>query len=342
MKSNQKNKILILGGTAFVGRQLVEDLSNDPSIELYLFNRGKTNAHLFPNAHRIIGDRETKDIEQLRQHQWDYIIDFSSYFPKSLSNTLAVINRDIKRYIYISTISVYDFPKYDGKSKIEETFHRNPYTETQVVAPSFKENYGEKKAACEDILAAATWLPAIILRPSVIYGKYDPTDRFYYWLRKIKKEKHLLVPSNGKLLSTLSYSEDLVDLLKACLTGVVANGTYNCTTHQPKTLLSILELMKELLNSTCQLELVEGTWLRQEGVKIDQDLPLWYGGNLMVSNEKLCKQLPFKFRTFKESVQSSIAYYESENWRLCEAGMSDEREVALLAKRNVKENEIQK
>jgi len=145
MKSNQKNKILILGGTEFVGRQLVEDLSKDSSIELYLFNRGKTNADLFPKVQRIIGDRETKDIEQLRQHQWDYIIDFSSYFPQSLSNTLEVINQDVKKYIYISTISVYDFPQYDGQSKIEETFPRNAYTEEQLLAPDSKKYYGETK-----------------------------------------------------------------------------------------------------------------------------------------------------------------------------------------------------
>ena len=264
MKSNQKNKILILGGTEFVGRQLVEDLSKDSSIELYLFNRGKTNADLFPKVQRIIGDRETKDIEQLRQHQWDYIIDFSSYFPQSLSNTLEVINQDVKKYIYISTISVYDFPQYDGQSKIEETFPRNAYTEEQLLAPDSKKYYGEKKAACEDILNNTKWLNAIILRPSVIYGRYDPTDRLYYWLRKIKKEKYLLVPDHGKLMSTLSYSEDLVDLLKACLAGEIANDTYNCTTHQPKSLIDILGLMKELLNSQCQLELVDGAWLRKE------------------------------------------------------------------------------
>lgn len=332
MKSNQKSKILILGGTAFVGRQLAEQLSKDASIDLYLFNRGKTNAGLFPNAHQIIGDRETKDIEQLRQHNWDYIFDFSSYFPKSLAATLAVINRNVKKYIYISTISVYDFPQYDGQSHIEETFPRNAYTEEQITEPLFKKYYGEKKAACEDILAAATWLPTIILRPSVIYGKYDPTDRFYYWLRKLKKEKHLLVPDHGKLLSTLSYSEDLVDLLKACIAGDIPNDTYNCTTHQPKSFLEILELMKVLLNSKCQLEMADGKWLRKEGVKIDQDLPLWYGGNLMVSNEKLRKQIPFQFRSFEDSVRSSIAYYESENWRPCAAGMSKEREDAVLAK----------
>ena len=76
-----KEKILILGGTEFVGRLLVGALLQNPNYEIYLFNRGKTNPHLFPEVKKIIGDRETDDIKKIQTENWDYIIDFSSYFP---------------------------------------------------------------------------------------------------------------------------------------------------------------------------------------------------------------------------------------------------------------------
>jgi len=238
--AEQKEKLLILGGTDFVGRQLVEFLLIDFTKDVYLFNRGKTNPDLFPKAKLIKGDRETEDLKKISGQQWDYIIDFSSYYPASLMRTLELINKDVKQYIYISTISVYSLKNYDGTFGIPESYEQVSFTEEEAIDISMK-TYGKRKAACKVVLNEAEWLNKIIFRPSVIYGKYDPTDRFYYWLKKIKDSAGTILPDGGRHDLSLTFADDLVRLILSSLDGELASGTYNCSTHPP---MKVINMMK--------------------------------------------------------------------------------------------------
>ena len=102
-------KILIMGGTFFVGRALVERLlQSHETYDITLFNRGKTNPDLFPELSKIHGNRETDDIEQLRGKTFDVVIDVSSYYPLSLQKLTQLLKGNIGRYVYVSTASVYD------------------------------------------------------------------------------------------------------------------------------------------------------------------------------------------------------------------------------------------
>src|SRR4051812_7392017 len=107
-------KVLILGGTNFVGRNIVEQLSQNKSLNLCLFNRNKTNTDLFPKVRKITGDRETTDLEKIAGENWDVIVDVSAYYPNSLERLLKIIAGKTKKYIFISTVSVYDFEKFNG------------------------------------------------------------------------------------------------------------------------------------------------------------------------------------------------------------------------------------
>jgi len=332
MKEKQKNKVLILGGTAFVGRQLVEALMADKSMEVYLFNRGKTNSDLFPEAKRIVGDRETKDIEQLSEHHWDYVVDFSSYYPHSLQRTLDVINKDVKKYIYISTISVYSFEHYKGDGEIDEQYPIKEYEEAQLTEPTLT-YYGEKKVACEDVLEKATWLNAVVLRPCIIYGKYDPTNRFYYWLERIKKEKRILVPADKNTKIHLSYSGDLVAIIKECLLDNIPPSTYNVTTHKAIPFVEMLNMMKSILKSNCEFELVDKDWLDKENVNIARAFPLCAINNLVFDHTKISNSLSNGFIPFEESLRTTINYYDSQGWQEIEVGLPKEQEKVLLQKR---------
>lgn len=326
MKS--KKKVLILGGTEFVGRQLVEELIHLKSNEVYLFNRGKTNPELFPNVKRIIGDRETSDIEQISEYKWDYVIDFSSYFPNSLEQTLLHINKDVKKYIYISTISVYSFPDYDSSFEIGEDFKKRSYEKKQLCEPSLK-FYGEKKAACEDILTNTDWLNSIIIRPSIIYGKFDPTDRLYYWIERIKNKEKIIVPANGEASISLTYSSDLVRILMNCLDDQLSNGVYNCVSNKPNSFRVILELIKDTLNSDCEFVPIDQDKLRAEKLS-GNDFPLWIGGNLMIDNSKIMEESNMEFTSLKASIQATIRHYEEQEWQTPKIGITYEAEDRLI------------
>lgn len=331
-----KRKILIFGGTEFVGRQLVERLSKDDTSDIYLFNRGKTNAGIFPNVKRIIGDRETNDIQKIVDYKWDYVIDFSSYYPDSLKRTLDNVNKDVKKYIYISTISVYSFNDYDGTHEIGENFKKKSYTPEQLKERSLK-FYGEKKMACEDILSNTKWLNSIILRPSIIYGKYDPTDRLYYWIERIRKKEKIILPENGRYSLSLTYCVDLLETILKCLNSQIKTGTFNCVSDEPLKIREFLEKIRDELKSNCKFISVDSHVLKGEKLSA-KDFPFWFGTNIKIDNTRLKKHLGAKFVSNEKSIQETIDYYEKHNWQSPKIGMSHEEENKLIEKMNTVPN----
>ena len=324
-------KVLILGGTKFVGRLLVEALIQDSAFEVYLFNRGETNPDLFPTAIKIIGNRETDDIKKISDYNWDYVVDFSSFYPKSLIDTIESLHKSVKKYIYISSISTYDFATYDASFEIEEDFELVNYTKEEALDSSMN-TYGKRKAACEKVLNSYKWLNTIILRPSIIYGKYDFTDRFYYWLFKVKNNKKIVLPEAGKQQLSLTYSGDLVNILLEAIKGEIPNGVYNCSTHDPITLRDIVNIISNELSTNIEAVDIPQKYLIEKEVKPQWDIPLWFGRSLMFSNHKIRKVLKNEFIPFRESVKETLDFYAQSNWKAPTVGLGKEKEVEIIEK----------
>ena len=193
------DKILIIGGTNFIGRNLIEKLSSNKNYDLSIFNRGITNPDLFPNLNRISGDRNSHDVTLIHQTHWDYIIDLSCYYPQSLKNIIDGLSPSLKKYIFISTCSVYQEHKVHlgHENDLIKTCNSDQFHDQSIAS------YGNRKAACERIMQASSF-NFTILRPDLVYGKYDPTDRFYYWLYQIKKYDRIMVPNHGTSLFSLN------------------------------------------------------------------------------------------------------------------------------------------
>jgi 2'-hydroxyisoflavone reductase len=154
--------ILILGGTRFIGRVFIEKLlTEELPYKITIFNRGQTNSNLFPEIEQITGDRETEDIEKLGTRDWDYVVDFSGYFPNSLGRLLQILKGRVGRYIYTSTVSVYDLDNAPMDIPLPES------TARLVCSPEMREHktdfayYGQQKAACEEELEVADWLEKV-------------------------------------------------------------------------------------------------------------------------------------------------------------------------------------
>ena len=174
-------KILVIGGTSFVGRHIVEQsLLNGH--EVVLFNRGKTNPDLFPECRRIVGDRRT-NMNQAALEHWDAVIDTSGYTPNDVKPVIEALKEKTNHYTFISTISV-----YDDHSKGDVNENSSTFTHTITTDEVTGETYGPLKVMCEKEVNDGFGEKALIVRPCIIVGPDDPTDRFTYWAMRTVEE----------------------------------------------------------------------------------------------------------------------------------------------------------
>lgn len=327
--SLKMQQLLILGGANFIGRNLLEQLEGNTQYEITLFNRGKTNATLFPEFRRIIGDRNTEDIQQISAQDWDYIIDLSCYYPASLEAVLKSINTEkLKRYIFISTCSVYDNAIKNELATLES----GPIlscTEEQKTTP-LPAAYGEKKVACEYLLAQSG-LDYVNLRPGLVYGAYDYTDRLYYWLYQVYKKNTLLLPNNGASLFSITYVNDLTQSILEALTISKHATDYNVMSQEYTSIQEIVVTACQLLQKKPQQVNASPTFLKEQNIIEWTEMPLWIDGNhFTFSNQKLKTDFKFQLTDWTESIAATIDYYKQLHWPVPTYGMKEEKRLKLL------------
>lgn len=175
-------RLLVLGGTSFVGRHLV-DIALERGHRVTLFNRGRTNATLFPDAEHRYGDRSTGDYAVLESGSWDATIDVSAYVPRHVDQALDALADRSGHYVLVSSISAYDH-RVAGRDEDSPRWPA-PAPETEDITP---ETYGPLKSACERCAEGRLGTGAVsIVRPTFVVGPHDPTDRFTYWVRVVSR-----------------------------------------------------------------------------------------------------------------------------------------------------------
>jgi 2'-hydroxyisoflavone reductase len=171
-------KILVMGGTSFVGRHIVERaLERDHDVTL--FNRGKTAPDGFPDTTVITGDRDG-DLSELNEGEWDATIDVCAYVPRQVRAVLEKLGERAGHYTFISTISVYSQDLPDS-GFTEDAPLLEPAWDDQLTM----EKYGELKVACEQVARELIGDKLLIIRPGYVIGPYDPTHRFTYWVERV-------------------------------------------------------------------------------------------------------------------------------------------------------------
>jgi 2'-hydroxyisoflavone reductase len=328
-----KNKILILGGTGFSGRILTEELLKT-DFDLTLFNRGKRNPGIFPEVKRIVGDRETDDIKQISRSSWDTVIDFSGMQPANIELIMDMMKGKIGRYIFVSTASVFPLENSNLKFPINEEAEILPCSEEQKLTKDINAAYGNKKAECERILQANYWLDVIIFRPGLIYGRYDWSDRFYYWLYRSKTQNEILIPENGKSKATNTFSEDLAKIIQEAITIKNHSKVYNAVTHKNAvSIKEIIDIACGFLKTSPNLISAPVEFLRENNVTEWMDFPMWlHEIDLIMDNTRLTNDFKTPMCTFEESVDKSISYFDSLGWNEGKYGLRLERERELIKK----------
>ncbi|MFH8405154.1 NAD-dependent epimerase/dehydratase family protein [Streptomyces sp. NPDC018019] len=205
--------LLVLGGTSFVGRAIVEDAVRTGA-EVTLFGRGRTNPDLFPRLTRLIGDRDTGDYTAVRKGSWDAVVDVSGYVPRHVGQAMDALGDRVGRYLFISSHAVYEHAGVAPGSD-EDTPRRPPVRDTEELSG---ETYGPLKVACEDDVTARYGERATIVRPGKVAGPHDSMDTFTYWVRRAARGGRVALPGDPAQPVQVVDSRDLARLVVQLLT----------------------------------------------------------------------------------------------------------------------------
>ena len=261
-------RLLVLGGTSFVGRHLVY-AAQAAGLDITLFNRGQTNPGLFADLEHITGDR-TKDLSALQGRRWDAVLDVNGYLPRVVGATLEVLADTCGHYTFISTISVYADVSPDGPDESSPVG-----TLTQDTEEITGETYGPLKAACEAFVRERMGDRALIVRPGLVVGPHDPTERFVRWIRRTADGGEVLAPGSPLRQVQCIDARDLGDWV---IRMIVARdtGTFNAVgPAEPLLMGDLLRTCAQVTGAGARLEWVPEEFLLSAGVKPWADLPLW-------------------------------------------------------------------
>jgi 2'-hydroxyisoflavone reductase len=341
-KAQKSLRILILGGTGFTGPfQVRYALARGHTVTV--FNRGKTQPGELPKGvEQLIGDRNGK-LDALKDRKWDVVIDNPTSVPVWVRGVGRILQGNVDRYIFISTISVYadnskpgmdetaPLAKYEGKDAMKET------RET-LIASKFA-LYGPLKALSEK--EAEKWFPGktLIIRPGLIVGPGDESDRFTYWPVRIDRGGEVLAPGESndpvQFIDARDLAEWTIRMAEERETGI-----YNAT--GPASQLGIGEMLNEIksaLKSKADFTRVNTDFLEKQKVAPWSDMPVWVpprgedAGAARVSIKRaLAKGLTF--RPLAETARDTLQWFKSqppERQAKLKAGITAEREAEVLA-----------
>jgi 2'-hydroxyisoflavone reductase len=327
-----KRKILILGGTGFLGPALVE-LAQARGHTLTLFNRGKTRPHLFPEVEKLHGDRDG-NLKALEGRKWDAVIDTSGYVPRVVRASAELLAPQVEHYVFISTISVYKDMSHSG---IDEDAPVATVEEEKTEDVS--QHYGALKALCEK--AAEVVMPGRVasVRPGLIAGPGDPTDRFTYWPVRVARGGEVLAPGDGEDPVQFIDARDLAAFILRLVENRVM-GTYNAT--GPASTFSMRELLeacKAANGGDARFTWADATFLEEQKVRPWSDMPVWIPrsgedkGMGRVSNARALA-LGLTFRPTVDTARDTLAWFKTlppERQAKMRSGLTVEREREVLA-----------
>jgi len=238
-------RVLVLGGTRFVGRAIVE-AALSAGHEVTLFNRGSA-PDLFPGARRILGDRDTADIDRIAQATWDCVVDVSGYRPAQVRGVLHALGDRVSHYLFISTVSVYATPLPPGAAEDAPLI-----VVDETVPPGDPLAYGGLKVLCEQELRARLDGLLTVVRPTVVIGPHDTTDRFPWWVRLVARGGRIEVPARVDQPLQLIDAADLSAFVVRAIEQRVG-GTFNVVgPAAPLTLRGLIDLLSVALDSNVE------------------------------------------------------------------------------------------
>jgi nucleoside-diphosphate-sugar epimerase len=318
-------RLVVLGGTKFLGRAAVE-IALARGHDVTLFNRGRTNPELFPEAEKLRGDREG-DLSALEGREWDAVIDPSGFVPRVVRQSAELLRGSVGHYVFVSSGSVYAEPYVPGYDESAPTVELEDPASEEVLR-----DYGALKAACEDVVREVFTDSHTLVRAGLIVGPHDGSGRFTYWPLRGSLGGEVLAPGVPKQLTQFIDVRDLAGwMVDACEQKL--RGTFNAT-GEPISFAAVLEAC-----GISEQVWVDEAFLLEEDVGPWMELPLWIPGSeaafLQMSVAK-ATAAGLGFRPLKETARDTLAWAQAESAELVTetsygtAGLDPAREAELL------------
>lgn len=255
--------VLILGGTQFVGRHLVE-AALEAGHKVTLFNRGKTNPGLYPAAEELHGDRDG-DLDVLKGRTWDVVVDAAGYVPRVVRQSAELLRDAVGRYVFVSSISVYTDPT--------QTNEDGPLA--QLADPTTEDilpNYGGLKVACEAVVSEIYGERALHVRPGFIVGRYDTIPRLPHLVQRFDSDGEKLAGRPEQPVQII-HARDIADWILGAVPQKL-HGAYNMT-GRPMPMQTLLDALVQASGKAISVTYTEDDFLLKQGVAPIDGLTFW-------------------------------------------------------------------
>ena len=330
----RKLRILVLGGTGFIGPYHVQ-YALDRGHTVSMFNRGRTNPQLFPGVEKLIGDR-ANDLKSLEGRQWDAVIDNSAQSaPDWVTLSAKLLAPNVKQYVFTSTRSV-----YKDTSRVPMTIDAPLFSrENTPLRQGQSLPYGLAKALSEAEVQKYFGERSLIVRPGLIVGPGDLTDRFSYWPVRIERGGEVLAPGDGtdpvQVIDVRDLCEWMIRLVEQGTMGIY-NGV---GPKNPRSFAELLHGIKAVTTSEATFTWVDADFLAQHNVRPYQEMPVWYparGGREGFARFDLTREVAsgLTFRPLAVTAKDTLDFYHSlpaARQADLRAGIEPDREAQVLA-----------
>lgn len=341
-------RILILGGTGFIGPHQVE-YAQSRGHTVTLFNRGRTNPSLFPNVEKLVGDRNAPNgYDALKGRTFDVVIDNPVQIPRWVTEAGAVLKDNTNRYMFVSTLSAYASRQKVGITEADEALLSEPAPVNAVPRGARAagdtttpvSQYGNLKVRGEMNAREVFGNRAIIVRPGLIVGPGDLTDRFSYWPVRVERGGEMLAP--GTIDDPVAYidARDFTEFMIR-LAEQEASGTFNCVgpTSKGISMGEMLYGIKAVTTADTRFTWVDADFVAAHRLRPYADLPVWMpprgntaGWARMDCNKAIAAGLTF--RSLADTARATLAYYHAQppaRQETLRAGLTTDKERDVLA-----------
>ncbi|MFH0944588.1 MAG: NAD-dependent epimerase/dehydratase family protein [Planctomycetota bacterium] len=329
-------KILVLGGTGFIGPCEVA-AAQARGHEVTLFNRGKTRPDLFSDLEKLVGDRDPdkgEGLKALEGRKFDVVIDNSGYYPRMVGASARLLGKNVRQYIYVSSISAYADNSVEGADETAELATMEDPT-LESMGPGYQ-YYGALKALCEQAAEDAMPGRVAVVRPGYIVGPGDTTHRFTYWPLRVRLGGDMAVPGNPtdpiQVIDARDLAEWIIHLAEENITGV-----FNaCGPAERLTMADVLEASQAVTETEPTIHQIDDLEFLGEHPQVGFQIWAPYAGETLgfhTSSNKRAIDAGLKFRPLEETIRATLDWFDAlpeEHRKAVLARIGNKEEAELL------------
>jgi len=334
-------RILILGGTVFLGPHLIE-AALARGHQITVFNRGQHNPDRYPEVEQLRGDR-SRDVEALHGRRWDAVIDTCGYVPGVVRKSAELLANAVEHYTFISSVSVYanfdlaaTYENAPVKTITPEQVNEAEKIDTgeRATAVTYGKMYGALKALCERAAEAAMPGRVLNVRAGLLVGSYDYSDRFTYWVHRVAQGGEVLAPGQPGRRVRVIDARDLAEWIVR-MAEMRQTGIYNATgAEDGLTMGRLLEECRTVSGSAATFTWASEKFLLEQKVGAWSEMPLWipegYNGIFLVNNDKAITA-GLTFRPLSDTIKDTLTWDATRSSNIeRRAGLQPLRERELL------------